>query len=202
MQTKENSIILNQDLVEIKSQISIVEQSANNLKVENQKDMNKATDVLHNVRMAEKYITEKKTEITGPLMKSLASIRDLFKPLETSLQLANKTIKEKMLAWQIAEDERVQKEKDRITKRVEKGTMKAETAAGKLETLGDAPVKSSGEVGKSTIREVKKVRIIDESIIPREYLIPNMTAITEAVIRKGAIIPGIETYVEKSIVSR
>jgi len=194
--------IKQQELAEIKTQVLTVQQAANAVIVETVEDMAKATDALHNVRQAEKYIDEKKTEITRPLMKSLSAIRDLFKPLEIQLADANKIIKAKMLAWQIQEDDRVNKEKDRIAARVEKGTMRADTAANKLEVIGEAPKKSAGEVGKSSIREVKKIRIIDETMIPREYLVPNMALITESILRKGIIIPGIETYVEKTIVSR
>lgn len=190
------------ELAEIKTQVLTVAQRASQLIVESQEDMNKATDALHNVRQAEKYIDEKKTDITRPLMKSLSGIRDLFKPLELQLSEANKIIKAKMLSWQVQEDDRVNKEKERIAKRVEKGTMKAETGAGKLEALGEAPTKSTGEVGKSSIRTVRKIRIVDETVIPREYLTPNMTLITESILRKNITITGVESYDEKSIVSR
>ncbi len=57
--------------------------------------------------------------------------------------------------------------------------MKAETAVGKLEEIGEIGKGSIGEVGKSSIRTVKKIRIVDESIIPRIYLVPNIQKITE-----------------------
>ena len=107
-----------------------------------------------------------------------------------------------MLAYTIEENDRIEKEQDRIAARVSRGTMRADTAAGKLEVLGETGKGSEGEVGKSSIREVKKIRIVDEFAIPREYLIPNMTLITESILRKGVVISGVEIYVEKSIVSR
>lgn len=194
--------IKEQELTEIKSQVSIMQGVALSLKIESKEDMNKATDALYNIRQGEKYIEEKKTNITRPLMSSLAQIRDLFKPLETSLKEANKIIKEKMLAYQIVEDDRIEKEKARIAARVEKGTMRADTAVSKLEDLGDSGQASKGEVGKSSIRTVKKVRIVDETAIPREYLVPNMILIADAVIKKGLSVSGVEIYEEKSIVSR
>ena len=190
------------ELVEIKSQVSTVQQAVMSLVVENKEDMAKATDALHNVRQAEKFIEEKKKNITSPLMKALSEVRDLFKPMELTLSDANKAIKAKMLAWQIQEDDRIEKEQARIAVRVAKGTMKAETAAGKLEVLGDANTPTEGESGKSSIRDVKKIRVVDEFAIPREWLEPSMARITEAVIRKGITIPGVETFIEKIIVSR
>ncbi len=194
--------IQTQELIEVKEHVTTVQDVANALLVNSPESMAQATDALHRVGQAEKFIAFKKEGITRPLMQSLASVRDLFKPLETNLAEAKRIIKGKMISWQTEEDARIQKEKDRITKRVEKGTMKPETAAGKLEKVGDAPVSTKGDVGKATIREVKKVRVADEALIPREYLVPNMTLITESVLRKGLTISGIELYIEKVVVSR
>lgn len=190
------------ELAEIKIHVLSVQQVANNLVVNSPESLSLATDQLHAVSKAEKFITGKKEQITRPLMSSLAKVRDLFRPLESNLADAKKIIKSKMLAYQIEFEEQINKEKEKIERRVEKGTMKAETAVGKLETIGDAPTKSAGEVGKSSIREVRKVRIVDETAIPREFLVPNMTAITEAVLRQNLSIPGVELFLEKSIVSR
>ena len=134
-------------------------------------------------------------------MAALASARDLFKPIELQLSEANKLIKLKMLAYQIEENDRIEKEQARIAARVAKGTMKLETASNKLQDL-EVTTKSEGQVGKSSIREVKKIRVTDETAIPREWLEPSMTRITEAVLRQGITIPGVELYSEKTIVSR
>lgn len=183
------------ELTEVKQQVSNVQLAANSLSVTNQEESDKATALLKQVKEAEKFMTAKKEEITRPLMSSLAKIRDLFKPIEGNLADATKTIKAKILAWTIEEQDKKEKEAARISARVEKGTMKAETAANKLETISkDAP--------KSNLRIIKKVRVVDEMAIPREYLVPNMTMITEAVLRQGASIPGVEVYEEKSIVAR
>lgn len=194
--------IKEQQLVEIKQQVSVVQRSANALVVEDKKSMSLATDLLHNVSQAEKYVIQQKEEVTKPLMAALAKVRDLFRPMESNLADAKKTIKAKMLAYQIEEDARIEKEQARIAARVAKGTLKAETAANKLENLGETGKGSQGEVGKSSIRTVRKVRIVDETAIPREYLVPDMALITEAIIRKGLTVSGVETYEEKSIVSR
>lgn len=182
------------ELAEIKSQVSGVQIAANNLSVNNQTDMDLATDLLHNVSKVEKLIIERKESVTKPLMKSLAAVRDLFKPLEIGYSEAKKTIKAKILAYTIEEDDRITKEKNRISARVERGTMRADTAAGKLEAVGEGP--------KSNIRTLKKVRIVDETIIPREWLEPSMTRITEAVLRQNMIIPGVEIFEERVIVAK
>jgi len=183
------------ELTEVKQQVSLVQQQANSLSVNNQQEADEATVLLKQVKEAEKFMLSKKEEITRPLMASLAKVRDLFKPIEGNLADATKIIKSKILAWTIEEQDKKDKDAARVAARVEKGTMKAETAAAKIETISkDAP--------KSNLRIVKKIRIVDETAIPREYLVPNMTMINEAILHQGAVIPGVETYEEKSIIAR
>ena len=196
-----NMEIKSKELTEIKQQVSIVQQSATALTVDSPESMSKATDALHNVRMAEKYVEERKILITRPLMAALASARDLFKPIELQLSEANKMIKSKMLAYQIEENDRIEKEQEKLAKKVASGYMRADTASEKLQDL-EVTTKSQGQVGKSSIRTVRKVRITDEFAVPREYLMVNIMMITEAIIRKGLTIPGAEIYEDKQIVSR
>lgn len=183
------------ELAEIKTQVSGVQIAANALSVCNQAEADLATSLLHDVKQAQKVLDEKKTGITRPLMQSLSQIRELFKPLESNLADATSIIKSKILAWTIEEQDKKDKEQAKIAARVEKGTMRADTAANKLETI-------SKESPKSNIRTLKKVRIIDETVIPREYLIVDMIKVTEAVLRQGAVIPGVEIFEDKQIVAR
>lgn len=190
------------ELAEYRTQILGVQKSANDYEIKTQKDLDHGADILHTIKEIKNVLTTRKEEITRPLMQALASARDLFKPLELGYADAEKVMKAKMLAYQIEEDERIKKEQERIEKRVEKGTMRADTAAGKLESLGEAPTSAKGAVGKVQTRTLVKVRIVDETAIPREYLMPNMAAITEAVLRQNAQIPGVERYEEKVLASR
>lgn len=183
------------ELTEIKSQVSVVQLKANALNIENQMDADVATELLHNVKQAQKALDEKKTGITRPLMQSLSQIRELFKPLESNLADATSIIKSKILAWTIEEQDKKDKEQARIAARVEKGTMRADTAASKLETI-------SKDEPRTNMRTLKKVRIVDDTVIPREWLVPDMIRITEAVLRQGLVIPGIECYEEKSIIAK
>lgn len=197
-----NETIVPEEFQLIKSQVTIVQEMANELSVENIDDLTIATDILHQVKEVKKLVKESKEEITRPMMKALSNVRDLFRPLELGYADAEKCIKAKMLSFQIEEDDRITKEKAKLAARVEKGTMRPDTAAMKMEEVGDAPTKVAGSVGKSTVRKIKKVRIVDEDLIPREYMVVDMKAVTEAILRKGEVVPGAEMYEERSIVSR
>jgi hypothetical protein len=197
--TKEIAVV-EKEIKEYRSQVSFVQKGADSLTITSPDDMAKASDLLVAVGKVEKAVTERKEAITRPLMTALASARDLFKPLEVGYAEAKKTIKGKMLDYSVAEEERINKEKERVEKRVEKGTMRVDTAVKKLEGIGNAPTSFSGGSSKSSLRTVTKVRVVDESLLPREYLVPDMQKIQEAVLKQKLSVPGTETYEEKSIV--
>ncbi len=172
-----------------------VQQFAHAFTIKTQEDVAKGEQLLRDIKTVETAQTQRKEEMTRPMMKALSSVRDLFRPFETGLAEAKKTIKEKMLAYQIEAEEKARVEQERIEKRVEKGTMKTETAVAKIENISKSRVKTN-------VRTLVKVRIVDETAIPREWCAPDMGKITEAVLRLGVIIPGVERYEEKTIVTR
>lgn len=194
--------IIPKELTVYKKEVAEIKTQASSLVINSQEDMNKSADLLHRIKKAKDTITTRKEEITRPLMTALASARDLFKPLELGFQEAEKQVKAIQLAFLVEEEARVEKEKEKIAKRVEKGTMRADTAVGKLEDLGDSPKAGSGEVGRASMRTVRKVRIVDETAIPREYLVCDMVKITKALLQENAVIPGTEIFEEKQMVAR
>lgn len=195
---KETSVAIPVKEVErTNKQVMVLQDDANSLTIKSPKDLEYAATLLDTIKTARKTITARKEEITRPLMHSLASIRDLFKPPELTLENAEKVTKSKVLAYQTLEEQRVAEEKARIEKRVEKGTMRLDTAMKKTEELQSVPK----TVGKMQTRTLTKVRVMDETMIPIEYMLPNMPKITEAVLRQGISIPGVEKYTEKVIAS-
>lgn len=180
--------------VETKKLVLTAQQSANALKVETVKEAEKGSDLLRSIKDYRKSLTDRKEEMTRPLMKSLASIRDLFKPLELDLTDAEKIVKSKLLAFSIEEEERIARETAKVEAKVAKGTMRADTAASKLEDIGQVTKVKGAQVKTRT-----KVRVEDETLIPREYLMPDMAKITDAVLHQNISIPGVLRYEEKLI---
>jgi len=190
------------ELTVYKTQLSGVVGAAESLTITSEADVAAGADILHNLKQIENAVLERKEEITRPLMASLASTRELFKPFETAFDAAKKTIKKKILDYQVAEQNRIDEERARIAARVEKGTMRADTAVKKMESVTDVKNSTSGSVGKVAMRTLTKVRITDETLIPRMYLVPDMGKITTAVLQGGIDVPGVEKYTEKVLASR
>lgn len=172
--------------------------AANEMVIASEEDMVKATDVLSKIKSVAKLVKSRKEAITKPLNEALASARDLFRPIEDDATAAERVIKGKMLDWQNAEEKRKRIEEDRIANRVEKGTMKPQTALKKLGEIAPVATTTKGKVGEVKTMLVKKYRITDEAKIPREYLVPDMAKIKEA-LKAGTVVPGAEAYEEKVI---
>lgn len=178
-----------------------MQKAASEYSIANKADLDKGADLLHDVKEIKKKLTERKEAITRPLMDALGSVRDLFKPLESVYIDAEKIIKGKMLDWQNSEDERIEKKRQSDMARVERGTMKVETAVSRIEDRGEAPKTAEGSVGKIQTREVPKLEIFDESVLPREYMTPDRTKIFDA-LKKGTEVPGAKIRYEKVIAGR
>lgn len=184
----------------VKTQATKALTAATELAIKSPEDMTSATDMLSKMKAVAKTIKERKEAITKPLSEALASARDLFKPIEQNLAEAERVVKGKMLDYQNEADKKAEEDRLKLAQRVERGTMKPETAVAKMEQIQDAPTSVQGKVGAMAFRTIKKYRVTDESLLPREFLTPDMGKITEA-LKAGRTVPGAESYDEKIVAS-
>ncbi len=185
----------------VKGQATKALAAATELTVTSQEEMEKAADHLSKMKTVAKMIKERKEAITKPLNEALASARDLFKPIEQNLAEAERIVKGKMLVFQNAEEARINKEKNKIIDKVESGKMSVEKGIAKMENIAPVQTSTQGKVGSVSTRLVKKYRVVDETKLPRIYMMPNMAKITED-LKAGIEVPGAEVYEEKVIAAR
>jgi len=177
--------------IETKKIVLNVQQLANSLNVTSLDEAVKASEVLHNIKEATRQLTEKKTEIIRLQMQALANVKALFMPFELALKEADKLVRSKVIAYEIEKAEKIETAKAKIVARAEKGTIRQETAIKKLGEVGDV-VKTKGI--KFTTRQ--KLEIVDETFLPREFMVPNRDAITRALFA-GIDVPGARLIKEK-----
>ncbi len=193
MTTKEIALPESKELSTHRTQVLGIQKSANEYEVETD-GVEVGEEMLRAIRDVEGGIVDRKTEITRPLMQALASARDLFKPFELGLADAKKTVKAKILAFSIEQEEVARKKAEAIEKRAEKGTMRADTAADKLAAIEDSKVKTN-------TRTLRKLSIVDETLIPREYMVVDREAVTKALFA-GTEVPGATLVEEKILVTK
>ncbi len=170
-----------------------ITERALSITIESPDDVKEGEELLGKIKEAKKQLTARKEEITRPAMKALASIRDLFRGPEDALVGAEKELKGKMLEYGHLEDERIEAAKNKAEEDLASGKIKHSTAVAKTLAAGTAT--------KMKTRTVTKVRVTDEALIPREFLVPDMKAITKAMLESDVAIPGVEKYRDKILAS-
>lgn len=168
------------------------------LKIESEDDYKVALETGKQFKDRLGVITKRKEEITKPLNAALKSVRDLFKPIETAGEEALSVIKTKMLAYTNEQTRKAEEAKAKLADRVERGTMKEETAVRKIDEIKTPEKTVKSESGSATTKVLKKYRVVDKSKIPLEFLEPDMTAI-KASFKDGKPVDGVEEYEENTL---
>lgn len=171
-----------------------------------------ATDLLSKMKTVAKMIKAQKESVTKPLMEALDNARGLFKPVEANLAEGEALVKRKMLDWDAEVDRKAEEERARLAKRVEKGTMKPETAVAKMEDIQAAPTNVQGKVGATQTKIIRKVRITPVMEVKMDAaqvtycIMKGYLVWDESLVRRDALagnpIPGAEVYEEKVISAR
>lgn len=195
------------NLTPIKRQVTTAVNKANDLSIDSQESLVAATDILSSIKTAGKLIKGRKEEITKPLNDALKSARDLFRPLEDDLSTGERIIKSKMLDYENEIEEKRAAEAAKLEARVEKGTMRTDTAMRKMDDLETVDSTITGTKGKSSFRTVRVVKLVDVSKVPLKYLMNEkvqaalVTAARDDVLN-GTRVEGFAIVNEKQVASR
>lgn len=188
----------NKELTVLKGQVSKLENKASTVTIESKEDYAQAVDLVAKLKAFNSELTQKKESITKPLNQALNNARDLFRPIEAQFNEAEGILKGKLLAYHKEAAEKTRAEEAKIAKRLEDGNIKLETAEKKMDAVERVEETTRGKVGEVQIRTIKKVRIVDAALLPREYLVPDMVAIRRDAL-KGVTIQGAEVYEEETV---
>ncbi len=176
---------------------------------------------LKQIKAQIKAIEDYRKSITDPINEQIKRIKAFFDVPINKLKEAEEVIKGAILKYQ-KEQERIRlEEQARLREEAEKRRLELEQKAKKLEEQGKTekaeevkqqaetiitPILANDTVKVAGISKMKvwKYRITNESLIPREYLIPNEKMLTQiAKSTKGALkIPGVEFYCEETIAAK
>lgn len=142
---------------------------------------------------------------TDPLNQSLKAINGFFKNLTAPLDEADTIIRNKVLMFRKAEEERARKEAEELQRKLEEEAKK-QAEMGNKEVIPPPPVVAqtppttmTAKNGSATVRKVWDFEIEDEGAIPREYLIPDTTKIRQAIKDGVREIAGIRIFQKETI---
>lgn len=184
MKAKEVTVVLERE-------ISPIVESARGLEIVDADGMGVGVEMLSRLNQFNDRVVEEKEKITKPLNEALKVERARWKPIETVVLEAIAVVRGKMSQYQTAEVLRAREEEKRIAERVGegKGKFKVETAVRKLGEIEVAEEKVVSGSGMVKFREDKVLVVVDEKLIPREYLVVDEKAVRGALL-EGKKVPG------------
>lgn len=179
----------NTQLTTIERTIHPVVAEATALTISTPGDLIRATDLLSRVNKSLDQVTAEEDKVLKPLKEAVKAEQSRWKPIKTMLEEARDAVRKTMSVYQTAETKRKAEAEARLAARVEKGTMKIETAARKAAELATPVTAVATDAGLVKFRTVQKLVITDEAAIPRAYLVPDEAAIKTA-LKAGTAVPG------------
>jgi hypothetical protein len=157
----------------IEKNISPIITEAKKLAITSPESLEDATVTLSKLNTSLDAITTEKEKVTKPLNEALKAERNRWKPLELTLEEAITLIRDKMSVYQTKVIKEQREAEEKIASRVEKGTLKVETAVSKLQDIERPAEKIATSAGSLRFRTDKILKIVSPGDIPREYLIPD-----------------------------
>lgn len=185
-----------------KKQLSPVELQVEKLEITSSAKMTEAVELLSQANLFLDAVVTHKEKKTKPLNQALKEIRAETKPLETRLETLIASLRRKMSVYQTEQTRIAQEKEEKIARRVGdgKGKLKTETAQSQIDEL-DRPDKTvSTTVGSVQFRTVKKFEIMDITMVPQEFLLPNEPAI-RAAMKEGRELPGVRYFEDQEPVN-
>lgn len=181
---------------DIEQTIAPVVTAANVLAIVTSDDMVRATELLSNVNKNLDRVTAEEDKVLKPLKEAVKAEQARWKPYKTALETARDAVRKAMSIYQTAEMKRKAEAEAKLAARVEKGTMKIETAARKASEIATPEQSVSTDAGMVKFRTVTKLLISSHADIPREYLVPDESAIKIA-LKAGIKVPGAQLVDEQ-----
>jgi len=173
------------EIVALKGQVSKLVEQASEITIATAEDNAHATEIKAKLNETKKVIKARKEEITKPLNAALKSARDLFAPIESQYEEAESILATKLIGYKRKVEAETEAAAAKLAARVEKGTMKIETAERKIGELPTVQTTVQTEHGRVQFRKVKKMRVVDESKVPDEYWVVDMVALCRDALATG-----------------
>jgi thiamine pyrophosphate-dependent acetolactate synthase large subunit-like protein len=188
----------------LKSDVSpIITQADAILTLTTEEDVKNATEVLSKLNKTLDRVDEEKSKILDPLKEAAKAEKARWEPLETAFKGAIDRIRGLLSSYQTAKIKAQKEEEDKILARTKegKGNFTAETAIRKLEAVEAPQAKVTTDVGSLAFRPKDTLKITDESLIPRRYLVVDESRLLTD-LKSGLTIPGAEIEVIQVPVNR
>lgn len=177
---------------------SFIELAQNHI-VQDQNSADAANDILVKITAGLKEIEKKRKSFTAPLNQSLKEINSSFKRITEPITAAKQALSQRLMSWRSAEQRRIREEQEKARREEERRRKIQEAHAAKGHNVSEdiTPVEKPMPFSVSDTTKTRlqwTYDILDESQIPRKYLVLDKGAITKAVHAGIRDIPGVKIY--------
>jgi len=185
----------------VKQKTTVMESMLDKFQVDDDKKLSVVSDKIKEIKVLQKFIEQEKDKLVKPAKSIITEAKEKYDPYIKKCQEGESILKGKAAEYMEAKDEKERIEKERLAKRVEKGTMKAETAVSKIEMMPENEKTVKTEKGSSLRMKKRRVAVIvNPQLIPQKYWM-----IDEVLVRREALagveIPGVEIQMKSSLSS-
>lgn len=171
------------EVAQLRQKTSAMVEAANSLAVDSPESKARAIDLIKEAKAWGDVVEEKRTSITKPLDLAKKNTQKIFVPMKDEVDRVISIYKLKLIEY----DDQLEAERAaaqaKLLARVEKGTLRPETAEKKL-ALVASPVKTektdSGSTG--TMRTDREVVIDNPELVPDEFWVIDEVALRKAVL--------------------
>ena len=182
--------------------------STRDMVISNNEQYVAAGDILKKVKAFGKTFKAEKDKVLKPVKDLVKSYEATLKPTEATLKEMEANLKKAMLVYNEKQSAEAARKAEALDRKIESGYIKAPETMMRNMAAIDTPNNAEAGVIESM---VKKVRLVDITMVPAEYF--NRPKVVEALmveLRKDALgnkaqniapidIPGVEVYEEKSL---
>jgi hypothetical protein len=188
---------------EHEKEVMVLSDKAEALIIKDAKDMESASSLLSILNRRRDQITEEKEKVTKPLNEALKAERSRWKPIEMVLDTHIDDIRSRMSAYQTEQSRIAKEEEAKIASRIKpgKGNLSLDTALEKMDAINTPEEKVTTDNGSVSFRTDKRLKITDETKIPRHYLIVNEKLLLED-LKKGVAVYGAEIEEVKTVINK
>lgn len=194
------SVTKTKEITAIQRQSGSMIKTATSLKVVDEGSAKSASEMLVFVVEAKKKLEAQRVFLVKPLNDHVKDINAAFKDWFAPLEEVDVLVRGKLLTFQ-REQEALRVEAQRLEQE------RSEAAEGLLDDLPeDLPVPAPrivrGQQGSASVRKTWTFEVVDDTIVPREYLIVDEGVIGLAVRKGTRDIPGIRIFQYESLAVR
>ncbi len=186
-----------------------ISETAGKITIRSNKDLDAANEQLIIVKRTGKDIEKRRKAITQPMNQAVKEVNALFAEPADKLKAAESALKEGILKYHDKLEKQAEKRAERVEAQVDAGELGVADGIGKISSIKQAPSSMQSSEGTSSVKTVRKIRIINPAELPASYFMrPRVIEalrmeVEEDVKRKGMEVPaGAEAYEDKQLAVR